>query len=63
MTLHTMLVALLCGLVLLMLTAGSVYLCWQHPSVTGSVTAGATVAGVLIAAGGVAVAAARRGDS
>ncbi|MFH9266976.1 hypothetical protein ACH4KN_22410 [Streptomyces sp. NPDC017546] len=62
MTLHTVLVALLCGLVLLMLTAGSVYLCWQHPGITGPVTAGATVAGVLIAAGGVAVAAARRGD-
>ncbi|MFQ6852107.1 hypothetical protein AAIB46_14585 [Streptomyces sp. 35M1] len=58
-----MLVALLCGLVLLMLTAGSVYVCWQHPSVTGPVTAGATVAGVLVAALGVAVAVARRRDS
>ncbi|XCM29655.1 hypothetical protein ABXI76_09900 [Streptomyces parvus] len=63
MPLHTMLVALLCGLVLLMLTAGSVYVCWQHPSVTGPVTAGATVAGVLVAALGVAVAVARRRDS
>ncbi|MEU9708363.1 hypothetical protein AB0E21_07075 [Streptomyces sp. NPDC047967] len=63
MPLHTMLVALLCGLVLLMLTAGSVYVCWQHPSVMGPVTAGATVAGVLVAALGVAVAVARRRDS
>ncbi|MEV0278555.1 hypothetical protein AB0I22_19535 [Streptomyces sp. NPDC050610] len=63
MSLHTMFIALLCGLVLLMLTAGSAYVCWQHPSATAPVTVGATVAGVFIAAGGVAVAAARRREN
>jgi hypothetical protein len=60
LSLHTLLTAVLCGVVLLMLTAGSIYLCWQHPTMTGPITAGATVAGALIAGGALLVAAARR---
>ncbi|MFE0177648.1 hypothetical protein ACFWZ2_35585 [Streptomyces sp. NPDC059002] len=57
---HTLLVAALCGLVLLLIMAGAAYLCWQHPAAADPITAAATVAGVLVAGVGVTVGAVRR---
>jgi membrane protein YdbS with pleckstrin-like domain len=60
MSLHTVLTATLCGLVLLLITAGAVYLCWQHPTATGPITAGAAVAAACVAGIGVLAGLVRR---
>jgi hypothetical protein len=59
-SLHTVAVLVLFVLVLLIITAGAMYLCWQHPTMTGPITAGATVATVLVALGAFFVSALKR---